>query len=183
MINDTDKDPRLTFSSAHLLYCPNIAHWNIQGYERLPQQVNQVLKGTRLQRQNATFPRRKLLSIAVGRGARWIRRSESRLTGRFLTCSSLADQWATKGRYYNCCGPTETTIVNTMSRHVTGQTLSIGVPTPNNSIYILDEQGSVVTSGSIGFIWAGGLGVSRGYVGLDEKTREVYVPDTFAKDG
>ncbi|VZI11593.1 unnamed protein product [Fusarium fujikuroi] len=71
---------------------------------------------------------------------------------------SLADLWASHGTYWNCCGPTETTIVNTMHRHVVGQELSIGRPTPNNI-------------------------VSRGYIGLEEKTAERYRPDPFANDG
>ncbi|KAM5377404.1 hypothetical protein ACJZ2D_004943 [Fusarium nematophilum] len=37
--------------------------------------------------------------------------------------------------------------------------------------------------GAIGVMWAGGLGVSRGYIGLDDKTTERYKPDHFANDG
>lgn len=35
----------------------------------------------------------------------------------------------------------------------------------------------------IGFMWAGGSGVSRGYVGLEEKTMEAYLQDPFTNDG
>jgi non-ribosomal peptide synthetase component F len=96
---------------------------------------------------------------------------------------SLADLWATHTTYWNCCGPTETTIVNTMSRHVVGEDLSIGKPTPNNIVYILDSNMQRVPLGASGAMWAGGRGVSNGYVGLEAKTRESYVSDTFAKDG
>ncbi|CRK17808.1 hypothetical protein BN1723_017577, partial [Verticillium longisporum] len=95
----------------------------------------------------------------------------------------LADTWATHGRYYNCCGPTETTIVNTMHAHVPGQPLSIGRPTPNNNVYLLDEDGTPVGVGEAGIMWAGGLGVSRGYVKLPEKTAEKYKRDPFVNDG
>ncbi|KAL2755315.1 hypothetical protein ACRALDRAFT_1076991 [Sodiomyces alcalophilus JCM 7366] len=95
----------------------------------------------------------------------------------------LADTWATHGTYYNCCGPTETTIVNTMHPHTPGQPLSIGKPTPNNNVYILDEDGRPVAVGEPGVMWAGGLGVSRGYVKLPEKTAERYLPDPFRNDG
>jgi non-ribosomal peptide synthetase component F len=37
--------------------------------------------------------------------------------------------------------------------------------------------------GESGVMWAGGLGVSRGYVGLPEKTAEKYLRDKFANDG
>lgn len=99
------------------------------------------------------------------------------------TTQHLADTWATHATYWNCCGPTEVTIVNTMSNHVAGTPVSIGMPTPNNSVYILDENLRPVPHGEAGYLWAGGRGVTRGYVGLDAKTRECYVPDRFANDG
>jgi non-ribosomal peptide synthetase component F len=82
--------------------------------------------------------------------------------------------------YYNCCGPTETTIVNTMHRHVAGGPLTIGKPTPGNNVYILSEDGAPVAEGEPGVMWAGGLGVSNGYVKLPEKTAEKYRLDEFA---
>ena len=70
-----------------------------------------------------------------------------------------------------------------MSQHVAGEQISIGKPTPNNSVYILDGARRQVPLGDSGTMWAGGLGVTRGYVGLDAKTKEAYVPDLFANDG
>ncbi|KAF7544978.1 hypothetical protein G7Z17_g9545 [Cylindrodendrum hubeiense] len=99
------------------------------------------------------------------------------------TTQSLADLWASHGTYWNCCGPTETTIVNTMQKHIVGDELSIGRPTPNNKVYILGEDGEPAPVGAPGVMWAGGLGVSRGYVGLEGKTAEKYTPDRFANDG
>ncbi|KAL7961303.1 non-ribosomal peptide synthetase [Trichoderma compactum] len=99
------------------------------------------------------------------------------------TTQYLADLWAKHATYWNCCGPTETTIVNTMHKHMAGDSLSIGSPTPNNNVYILDGNGSPVPVGEPGTMWAGGYGVSRGYVGLEAKTKESYVPDPFTNDG
>lgn len=70
-----------------------------------------------------------------------------------------------------------------MHRHVVGQELSIGRPTPNNIVYILNRLGEPVPMGATGVMWAGGRGVSRGYIGLEEKTAERYRPDPFANDG
>ena len=95
----------------------------------------------------------------------------------------LADLWASHVSYYNCCGPTETTIVNTMGRHEPGAPLTIGTPTPNNNVYILDHDLKPVRDGEPGTMWAGGLGVSRGYIGLPEKTAQLYKRDPFAADG
>lgn len=70
-----------------------------------------------------------------------------------------------------------------MSKHVVGQPLTIGRPTPNNTVYVLDDEGRPVKPGEIGTMWAGGRGVSRGYVGLELKTKETFISDPFAGDG
>ncbi|KAG2415096.1 hypothetical protein HFD88_006287 [Aspergillus terreus] len=95
----------------------------------------------------------------------------------------LADEWVANGAtFYNCCGPTETTIINTMHKHELGRPLTIGRPLPNNNVYILDENARPVEFGSIGTMWAGGAGVSRGYLGLPDRTAERYRPDPFVND-
>lgn len=95
----------------------------------------------------------------------------------------LADLWASHTSYYNCCGPTETTIVNTMHLHQPGCELTIGKPTPNNNVYILDSKLKPVRDGESGLMWAGGLGISRGYINMPEKTAQMYRRDPFAADG
>ncbi|EAW13731.1 putative NRPS-like enzyme [Aspergillus clavatus NRRL 1] len=96
---------------------------------------------------------------------------------------SLADKWAANGvDFYNCCGPTEVTIINTMHRHHHGQPLTIGQPLPNNNVYILDDEKNPVKFGEIGTVWAGGMAVTRGYLGLYEKTVERYHYDPFVND-
>ncbi|KAF4279536.1 hypothetical protein KXW39_004479 [Aspergillus fumigatus] len=100
-------------------------------------------------------------------------------------CSqSLADKWAANGAtFYNCCGPTEVTIINTMHRHQFGQQLTIGRPLPNTSVYILDDKQLPVVIGEVGTMWAGGAGITRGYLGQPEKTAERYRYDPFVDDG
>ncbi|GAB1212394.1 hypothetical protein ATERTT37_001532 [Aspergillus terreus] len=93
------------------------------------------------------------------------------------------DEWVANGAtFYNCCGPTETTIINTMHKHELGRPLTIGRPLPNNNVYILDENARPVEFGSIGTMWAGGAGVTRGYLGLPDRTAERYRPDPFVND-
>lgn len=92
----------------------------------------------------------------------------------------LADQWARICAFYNSCGPTETTIVNTMQRHdPDARSLSIGRPTPNNTVYVLDEQRRPCRIGEVGEMWAGGDCVSAGYIGNAQLTGERYKPDPF----
>lgn len=95
-----------------------------------------------------------------------------------MLCIGLADKWAKAVQFYNCCGPTEVssiqisesdnldfpkiTIVNTMQLHCLGDTMSIGKPTPNNSVYVLGDDLQPLPIGHTGLMWAGGAGVTKG---------------------
>ena len=93
---------------------------------------------------------------------------------------ALADTWATNASFYNSCGPTETTIVNTMQLHsALSEKLTIGRPTPNNTVYILDENLMPCPIGQVGEMWAGGKCVSNGYLNNSQLTTERYLPDPF----
>ncbi|KAH9480438.1 Adenylate-forming reductase 03009 [Psilocybe cubensis] len=96
---------------------------------------------------------------------------------------ALADEWALQAQFYNSCGPTEITIVNTMQDHSSGEFLTIGKPTPNNTVYVLDDDMKPLPIGAVGIMWAGGAGITRGYVDLPEKTAERYMLDPFTRDG
>ncbi|MFE0699707.1 amino acid adenylation domain-containing protein [Streptomyces sp. NPDC058872] len=93
---------------------------------------------------------------------------------------ALADTWSRRCAFYNGCGPTETTIVNTLQRHCpTAPSLTIGRPTPNNTVYVLDPQRRLCAPGEVGEMWAGGDGVSAGYLGDPILNSERYAPDPF----
>lgn len=96
---------------------------------------------------------------------------------------ALADRWGQSAQFFNSCGPTEITIVNTVHPHVPGEPLSIGRPTPNNTVYILDEDMKPVPIGEPGIMWAGGAGITRGYINLPGKTLERYKRDPFLDNG
>ncbi|MEP3280304.1 MAG: amino acid adenylation domain-containing protein [Stappiaceae bacterium] len=96
----------------------------------------------------------------------------------------LADTWSQFCTFYNSCGPTETTIVNTADTHYpTKPVLSIGRPTPNNTVYILDRDMKPCRIGEIGEMWAGGDCVTTGYLGNEPLTSERYRPDPFLGSG
>lgn len=67
--------------------------------------------------------------------------------------------------------------------HIPGRPTCIGKPTPNNNVYVLNDLGTPVPIGEVGLMWAGGRGISRGYVNLPEKTKEKYCYDPFVDDG
>lgn len=97
---------------------------------------------------------------------------------------ALADAWSTVCVFYNACGPTETTIVNTMSRHhPTAARLTIGRPTPNNTVYVLDADLRPCPIGTVGEMWAGGDCVSAGYLSNAQLTAERYALDPFLGHG
>ncbi|KAK6207974.1 amino acid adenylation domain-containing protein [Colletotrichum tabaci] len=96
---------------------------------------------------------------------------------------ALAEQWAPYVKFWNVCGPTEISILNTAHLHKPGKTLSIGKPNPNTNVYVLDDDENPVPIGEPGVMWAGGPGVSRGYLNLPELTAQRYKPDKFTKDG
>ncbi|KAK1975578.1 amino acid adenylation domain-containing protein [Colletotrichum cereale] len=96
---------------------------------------------------------------------------------------ALAEQWAPYVKFWNVCGPTEISILNTAHLHRPGKTLSIGKPNPNTNVYVLDENENPVPIGEPGVMWAGGPGVSRGYLNLPELTAQRYKLDKFTKDG
>lgn len=96
---------------------------------------------------------------------------------------SLAEEWSPHVNFYNICGPTEITILNTAQLHEPGTKLTIGKPIPNTNVYILDDSLNPVRIGEIGLMWVGGLSVSRGYVNLPDLTAQRYQPDKFASDG
>ncbi|KAI0022951.1 surfactin synthetase subunit 3 [Xylariomycetidae sp. FL0641] len=96
---------------------------------------------------------------------------------------ALAEEWAPHTRFWNICGPTEITILNTAHLHRPGIPLTIGAPLPNTSVYVLDDDEEPVDIGEPGVMWAGGACVSAGYVNLPELTATRYKLDKFANDG
>ncbi|OED49560.1 peptide synthetase [Rhodobacteraceae bacterium (ex Bugula neritina AB1)] len=92
----------------------------------------------------------------------------------------LADTWSGFCTFYNSCGPTETTIINTAEPHHPDKpVLSIGRPTPNNTVYILDDNLNPLPIGHKGEMWAGGDCVTAGYLANPDLTADRYRPDPF----
>ncbi len=97
---------------------------------------------------------------------------------------SLADTWSQFASFHNSCGPTETTIVNTVKHYVgAGDSLTIGKPTPNNTVYVLDEDLKPLPIGEVGEMWAGGECVTSGYLANPALNAERYRVDPFVGGG
>ncbi|GGM94198.1 AMP-binding protein [Streptomyces fuscichromogenes] len=96
----------------------------------------------------------------------------------------LADRWSRRAAFFHCRGPAEATVVTTMGRHtpVAGRPAT-GRPTPNNTVYVLGADRRPLPIGETGEVWAGGDGVSAGYLGDDALNAERYAPDPFLGEG
>ncbi|KNC51165.1 amino acid adenylation domain-containing protein [Thecamonas trahens ATCC 50062] len=81
---------------------------------------------------------------------------------------------------YNMYGPTETTVGCTVGRvHGDVRPPPIGKPIANTFAYVTDERGTLVRRGMRGQLLVGGAGVTRGYLGLPEKTASVFEDDRW----
>jgi non-ribosomal peptide synthetase component F/aryl carrier-like protein len=85
----------------------------------------------------------------------------------------------------NDYGPTEITI-SAISwkcpQDFRGDTVPIGRPLANKTVYILDSRQQPVPLGAIGELYIGGTGVARGYLNRPGLTSEVFLRDPFSRD-
>lgn len=88
---------------------------------------------------------------------------------------------------WNMYGPTETTIWSTIHQVEAGEeTIPIGRPILNTQIYLFkyprhshNDNLELVTDGSDGEIYIGGMGIARGYLNRPQITEERFIDDTF----
>jgi amino acid adenylation domain-containing protein len=91
-------------------------------------------------------------------------------------------------RLLNVYGPTEGTIIATffevpheIEPEKSGDSISIGRPLPNRSIYILDKHNEPVPVGVAGELYIGGDLIARGYLNLPTLTAERFVVNPFSQ--
>ena len=78
-------------------------------------------------------------------------------------------------RIFNMYGPTETTIWSTVSELTKAETVDVGRPILNTSIYIVDDNNRVCENGKEGEICIGGAGLSAGYANNSEATKRAFI--------
>ncbi|HEY0603581.1 MAG TPA: amino acid adenylation domain-containing protein [Herpetosiphonaceae bacterium] len=83
---------------------------------------------------------------------------------------------------WNLYGPTETTANASAARLVAGDEITIGRPIANTRLYVLDQQGDLVSIGAPGELYIGGEGVAQGYLNRPDLTAERFLPDPFGDD-
>jgi amino acid adenylation domain-containing protein len=161
------------------------------GVSRTPSSFHQLLREERVTVLNQTPSAFRQLVHAEEAGTA---RGELALRlvifgGEALDLASLKPWFDRHGdqspRLVNMYGITETTV------HVTYRPLRrtdlaagsvIGIPIPDLTVHLLDENGQELAAGVAGEIHVGGAGVARGYLNRPELTAVKFLPDPFSAD-
>lgn len=91
-------------------------------------------------------------------------------------------------RLFNAYGPTETACSSTkmelfyVSNNVVHERIGAGFPSPNESVYIVDESLQLVPVGFPGEIVIGGVGLALGYLENEKLTDSTFIRDIYATD-
>jgi non-ribosomal peptide synthetase-like protein len=91
----------------------------------------------------------------------------------------LVARWAPGRTLINSYGPTEATVVSTFERSQVGRRVTIGRPLPNYFCTVLDANNQPCPVGMPGELLIGGASLARGYLNLQDKTDEKFVPTPF----
>ncbi|CAJ1424033.1 unnamed protein product [Effrenium voratum] len=90
--------------------------------------------------------------------------------------TDVVDAWAPGRRLVNSYGPSEISVVCTGAYVTPGEPITIGGPLPTYSCYILDpETLEEQAQGEQGVLFVGGVGLARGYLEEEEKTRSKFL--------
>ncbi|OYD87925.1 non-ribosomal peptide synthetase [Nostoc sp. 'Peltigera membranacea cyanobiont' 213] len=90
--------------------------------------------------------------------------------------AELVTQWGTERCFFNCYGPTESTVIATIaSCEQNGKKPSIGQPLSNIRIYILDANNQPLPPGIPGELCIAGVGLARGYLNRADLTAENFI--------
>ncbi|AMA46430.1 hypothetical protein APT63_12830 [Pseudomonas sp. 22-AL-CL-001] len=165
-----------------------------QEVSRSPEAFYQLLCEQRVTVLNQTPSAfRQLMQVACAEG----QRTDQHLRhvafgGEALEVGTLAPWFERFGdqapRLVNMYGITETTV------HVTYRPLSkadlaqgasspIGVPIPDQRLYVLDAELNPVAPGCIGELYVGGEGLARGYLGRAGLSATRFIADPFGEEG
>ncbi|ODG96163.1 non-ribosomal peptide synthetase [Nostoc sp. KVJ20] len=98
------------------------------------------------------------------------------IVGGEACTAELVTHWGKKRRFFNCYGPTESTVIASISScEPNGKKPSIGQPLSNIRIYILDTHHQPLPVGIPGELCIAGVGLARGYLNRPDLTAEKFI--------
>lgn len=78
-------------------------------------------------------------------------------------------------RIINSYGPTEATVVSTISELNPNESITIGKALPGYETMVIDENLNILANGEIGELCIGGAAISKGYINLPELTNKKFI--------
>ncbi len=102
------------------------------------------------------------------------------VVGSEALSAELVEKWSRGRTLIHAYGPTETSIVSTMSAPLSGrQVPPIGKPIINTRVYVLDERLRPVAIGVPGELYIAGAGLARGYLNRAAVTSERFLANPY----
>ncbi|HZU33902.1 MAG TPA: amino acid adenylation domain-containing protein, partial [Candidatus Angelobacter sp.] len=106
------------------------------------------------------------------------------VVGSEALSADLVEKWSRGRILIHAYGPTETSIVSTMSAPLSGrQQPPIGKPIINTRVYVLDERLRPVAAGVPGELYIAGAGLARGYLNRPGITADRFLADPHGNPG
>jgi amino acid adenylation domain-containing protein len=103
-------------------------------------------------------------------------RHVERVAGELKGCQLINGYGPTESATFACCHPV------TPSNGKIGQSVPIGRPIANTSVYVLNGQSQPAPVGAAGELHIGGDGLARGYLERPDLTAERFIPHLFSKE-
>lgn len=103
-----------------------------------------------------------------------------------VLAKKITDKSNDKIKIFNEYGPTEATVGCMIHKynknHDVNDSVPIGLPISNTSVYLLDENKQLVIPGTMGEIYIAGKNVSKGYWNNEDINKNCFIDNLFIKD-